>query len=182
MQLGLFMQQAICAHTKLMLLVCRLNHHGKRTITKNSGIFQKQCIVIQRIGFSLAGGSCYMWYTIIKVLLLRVHPFLGKCPKVIMFSSGGTWKVLEKLLGCSLWLSIGHLCIHPCRIFDPGTRTFLKSSGIFQEQSMVILRIGLSWGGGSCYMWYFFLEELSLCAPPFLILCHVWRKHEIVFD
>ncbi len=101
MQLGTYLQQAICTHTRLMLLVYRMYHYGKKTYHEmTSGIFQKQCIVIQRIGLSWDGGRCYMWYTIIKVLLLHAHPFLRKFPKVIMFSWGGTWKVLKKLEGC----------------------------------------------------------------------------------
>jgi hypothetical protein len=76
----------------------------------------------------------------------------------------------------------GRLCIHPFKIFDPGTRSITKSSGTFQKQSIAILRIGLSWDGGSCYMWYFFIEELLLCASPFLVFCPVLRKHYIVFD
>ncbi len=87
----------------------------------------------------------------------------------------------ENFWGADLWLSTGRLCIHPYRIYDPGTRTIPKSSGISQKQSIAIRRIGLSWGGGSCYTWYFFLEVLLLCAPPFLILCPVPRKHWIVF-
>jgi hypothetical protein len=55
----------------------------------------------------------------------------------------------------------------PHRIFDAGTSSIIKSCGTFQEQSIAILRIGLSWGGGSCYMWYLFIEVLLLCAPPF---------------
>ncbi len=76
----------------------KMNYHWE------FGIFQKQCIVIQRIGLSWGGGSCYMWYTHLEVLLLCSPPFLEKCPKDIMFSWGGTWKVLEKPLGC--WFMI----------------------------------------------------------------------------
>jgi hypothetical protein len=56
------------------------------------------------------------------------------------------------------------------------------SSRVLVSSRSNILWIGLSWGGGSCYMGYFFLKVWLLCAPPFLNLCPVWWKHYIVFD
>ncbi len=47
--------------------------------------------------------------------------------------------------GANLWSSIGCLCIHPYRNYDPGTRTVPESSGIFQKQSSGIWSTGLSW-------------------------------------
>jgi hypothetical protein len=46
MQSGLHLQQAICAHTRLMLLVYRIYDPGCRIITETSGIIQKLCVVI----------------------------------------------------------------------------------------------------------------------------------------
>jgi hypothetical protein len=91
---------------------------------------------------------------------------------------GWNLKSIRKTFGVLIYdRQIGRLCINPYRIYDPGTRTILESSCIFQMQSIAIRRTGLSWGGGSCYMWYFNLEVLLLCAPSFLILCPVLRKH-----
>jgi hypothetical protein len=44
MQLGSHLQQAICAHTSTILLVCGIYDPGTSTVTESSGIFQKQCI------------------------------------------------------------------------------------------------------------------------------------------
>ena len=43
--------------------------------------------------------------------------------------------IRETFGGLMYYLSIGCLCIHPYRIYDPGTRTIPEMSGIFQKQS-----------------------------------------------
>jgi hypothetical protein len=109
--------------------------------------------------------------------IVNGRAYFGKCPKVI----------------CSLGVDIepirdmqkeAHL-LETCdwnNTYRPLNKIYHQEFWCLPRAIYCHLGIGWSWGGGSCYMWNFFIEVLLLCAPPFLIPCPVLRKYNIVFD
>ena len=108
--------------------------------------------------------------------------YFGKCPKLSWSPGVELERDKRDYWDDDLWSSIGSLCVHPYRIYDPGTSTIPGSSGIFQKQSNGIPWIGSSWGErGLTFQMWFRLHACSAFREWLFSWDGTWKGSERLF-